>query len=66
MELVLIIISVLLFAGVTLAILEHRRKNTFLAHDLNNAAAQTEIDRELLRTEEKLQVLGRNLGGPNF
>lgn len=54
MEIVLVLLGLPLVIGLVIAVLEHRKKTTFLKHDLNLRGPSTEADREAERAVQAI------------
>ncbi len=59
MEIVLVLIGLFAIIGVIVAVLEHRKKTTFLKHNLNLRGPSTEADREAERAAQAINEAGQ-------
>jgi hypothetical protein len=53
MDSIVLVVALVIFAGVAIAVYEHRKKTTLLKHDFNQSTQkQTETNRELERSRQ--------------
>ena len=59
MEIVLVLLGLFVVLGIVIAVVEHRKKTTFLQHDLNLRGPSTEADRESERAAQAINEAGQ-------